>query len=297
MTIPSSSLDADAVFIRLEKRLLKRQVDALRSLPTFPESVLRLNHEILFQSDNRSFSEIARLIETDPVLTARILRLVNSAFYNKPGLITHIQEALVMLGLDIIRGVILSTSALEFAGVSAFDGLWEHSFGVAVASRLVAETTGMEKSEDVAAAGLLHDLGKLILLSQLRDDYEKVVAIAREKRIHIRDAELEVLGVSHDVVGHWLMKRWRIPDRIAEPVIYHHRVDEAETFVDETYAVHLGNALTRAYGFGFAGDESMPDVSSQAIERFGLDQKALTHIVESFHQTIQTNPLRIEQHD
>ena len=68
----------------------------------------------------------------------------------------------------------------------------------------------MEKSEDVAAAGLLHDLGKLILLSQLRDDYEKVVTVAREKRIHIRNAELEVLGVSHDVVGHWLMKRWRI---------------------------------------------------------------------------------------
>ena len=111
LTIPSSSPDADAVFIRLEKRLLKRQVDALRSLPTFPESVLRLNHEILFQSDNRSFSEIARLIETDPVLTARILRLVNSAFYNKPGLITHIQEALVMLGLDIIRGVHCHLSA------------------------------------------------------------------------------------------------------------------------------------------------------------------------------------------
>ncbi len=137
----------------LGRRLLKRQVDALKTLPSFPDSVLRINHEILYNSDDKNFDEIARLIEQDPVVMARTLKLVNSAFYDKAGMVTSVHEALVMLGLDIIRGVILSTVALEFSNeLSACEGLWEHSFGVAIAAGILARKVGVERPEDVAAA-------------------------------------------------------------------------------------------------------------------------------------------------
>ena len=284
-------------FSVLERRLLKRQVDALKTLPSFPESVLRINHEILYNSDDKNFDEIARLIELDPVVTARTLRLVNSAFYNKAGLITSVHEALVMLGLDIIRGVILSTAALEFSDeFSVCEGLWEHSFGVAVASGLLAKAIGIEHAEDVSAAGLLHDIGKVVLVSQLRADYEKVVAHSLKHRIHIRESELNVLGVGHDEVGQWLMRRWRLPSRLAIPVVFHHRVQDAPDYKLETSIVHIANAFVRGYGFGFAGDLVMPPVCAEAWELLDLSQETVTIVMKNLHEVLQRNTLRTGIH-
>lgn len=280
-------------FSLIERRLLKRQVDALKTLPSFPESVLRINHEILYNSDDKNFAEIARLIELDPVVTARTLRLVNSAFYNKAGLITSVQEALVMLGLDIIRGVILSTAALEFSDeLSVCEGLWEHSFGVAVASGLLANAIGLDNAEDVSAAGLLHDIGKVVLVSQLRKDYERVVTFSAEQRIHIRESELKILGVAHDEVGQWLMRRWRLPARLAIPVVYHHRVEEAPDFLVETSIVHIANAMVRGIGFGFAGDSVMPPVCDIAWTTLNFSQKTITSIMKRMHDILMRNTLR-----
>ena len=287
--------DHDIPPIAMGRRLLKRQVDALKTLPSFPDSVLRINHEILYNSDNKNFDEIARLIEQDPVVMARTLKLVNSAFYDKAGKVTSVHEALVMLGLDIIRGVILSTVALEFSNeLSACEGLWEHSFGVAVASGILARKVGVERSEDVAAAGLLHDIGKVVLVSQLQEDYEKVVAYASQNGVHIREAELRVLGVPHDEVGQWLMRRWRLPKRLAEPVTFHHRVNEASEFRRETAIVHVANAMVRGYGFGFAGDEVMPPVSPEAWDLLQLDQVVMTAVMQELHDVLQTNALRLD---
>lgn len=283
----------NTAFSLIERRLLKRQVDALKTLPSFPESVLRINHEILYNSDDKNFAEIARLIELDPVVTARTLRLVNSAFYNKAGLITSVHEALVMLGLDIIRGVILSTSALEFSDeLSVCEGLWEHSFGVAVASGLIANAIGLDNAEDVSAAGLLHDIGKVVLFSQLRNDYKRVVAFSAEHSIHIRESELKILGVAHDEVGQWLMRRWRLPARLAIPVVYHHKVEEAPDFLVETSVVHVANAMVRGLGFGFAGDSVMPPACDVAWATLNFSQKTITAVMKSLHDILMRNTLR-----
>ena len=278
----------------LGRRLLKRQVDVLKTLPSFPDSVLRINHEILYNSDDKNFDEIARLIEQDPVVMARTLKLVNSAFYDKAGMVTSVHEALVMLGLDIIRGVILSTVALEFSNeLSACEGLWEHSFGVAIAAGILARKVGVERPEDVAAAGLLHDIGKVVLVSQLKSDYEKVVAHSRTHHVHVRESELKVLGVSHDEVGQWLMRRWRLPERLAEPVTYHHRVSLASEYKRETAIVHIANAMVRGYGFGFAADTVMPPVCPEAWASVDISQKLMTAAMQEMHQVLQSNALRL----
>lgn len=287
----------DQIFGGLERRLLKRQVDALKTLPSFPDSVLRINHEILYNSDDKNFDEIARLIELDPVVTARTLRLVNSAFYNKAGLITSVHEALVMLGLDIIRGVILSTAALEFSDeLTLCEGLWEHSFGVAVAAGLLANAVGLNHAEDVAAAGLLHDIGKVVLVSQLRGDYERVISYSRTHQVHIRESEIKVLGVAHDEVGQWLMRRWRLPSRLAVPVIYHHRVEAAPEYQVETSIVHVANAMVRGYGFGFAGDGVMPPCCESAWRCLELSQETITLVMKNLHDVLQRNTLRTGLH-
>ena len=110
---------------RIGRRMLKRRVDLLKNLPTFPQSILRMNAMLMSASDDRSFAQIAKTIETDPVVTARVLRLVNSAFYGVSGAITSVMDALVMLGLEVVRGLLLSTAALDIAeGRRGLGGMW-----------------------------------------------------------------------------------------------------------------------------------------------------------------------------
>lgn len=114
-----------AILDNIGRRMLKRQVDALKSLPTFPESIMRINSVLLEDNSHRSMEQIARAIEVDPVVTARILRLVNSAFYGVSGAVASVYDALVMLGLDVVRGIVLSSAAMDIASRRrSVHGLW-----------------------------------------------------------------------------------------------------------------------------------------------------------------------------
>ncbi|MGC6419024.1 MAG: HDOD domain-containing protein [Bradymonadia bacterium] len=277
-----------AILDNIGRRMLKRQVDALKSLPTFPESIMRINSVLLEDNSHRSMEQIARAIEVDPVVTARILRLVNSAFYGVSGAVASVYDALVMLGLDVVRGIVLSSAAMDIASRRrSVHGLWEHSFGAAVAASALARTLGMPGVEEASAAALMHDIGKLVLASQLGRDYDAVIAHAVRNRVPVRDAELKLLGVSHDVIGQWLVKRWRLPDSLAQPIASHHTPGEAESYRDLTAVVHVADQMIRGYGFGFPGDNSMPALSEKAWKRLSLNDRKLRRAVIKMHTDLQ----------
>jgi len=268
---------ADALLDELGRRMLKRRVDALKNLPTFPESVVRINQIITQIGPKESVRMIADAIETDPVLCARILRLVNSAFYGVSGAMVTIFDALLMLGLDIVKGLILSTTVSDvFAGRNAaLNGLWEHSYGAAVAAGALGKTLGLPKVEEISAAALMHDIGKMVLASQLQDEYRAVVAHAVERRITVRQAEWHLLGVTHDEIGHWLVLRWKLPASLAEPIARHHEPTKAGKFTDAAAVVHIADLMIRGYGFGFAGDRVMPAMDDGAWRHLSLTHEKL----------------------
>jgi len=270
------------------RRMLKRRVDALKSLPTFPESVGRIN-ELLGEGEaEESFGKIAAMLETDPVLVARILRLVNSAFYGLSGAVVTMYDALCMLGLDIIRGLILSTNAMDMLErQNSMQGLWEHSFGCAVAATSLGQELGLPRVKELSAAALMHDIGKVVLASQLPADYRQVVAFALRERVRIREAEDRLLGVSHDVIGEWLVTRWRLPAVLAEPIACHHEPTRAERYREAAAVVHIADLMVRAYGFGFPGDHVMPDLEVAAWKLLGLSSRKLERAVRRMHHTLQ----------
>lgn len=291
---PDATRDqADALLDDLGRRMLKRRVDALKSLPTFPESVVRINQIITQDGPTDSLHKIAQAIETDPVLCARILRLVNSAFYGVSGAIVTVFDALLMLGLDIVRGLILSTTVSDvFAGRNAaLNGLWEHSYGAAVAAGALGRTLGLPKTEELSAAALMHDIGKMVLASQLEDEYRAVVAHAVERRCTVRQAEQQLLGVTHDEIGAWLVVRWKLPASLAEPIAKHHTPTQAVRHADAAAVVHVADLMIRGYGFGFAGDRVMPALDDGAWRHLGLNadkmRTAVRRLQQDLHAALQ----------
>ncbi len=285
---PTTAEDpSDRLLGNIERRMLKRRVDALKSLPTFPESINRIN-TILREDTQANFVKIAETIETDPILVARILRLVNSAFYGVSGNVVTVFDALSLLGLDIIKGLILSTNAMEMLErENGMHGLWEHSFGCAVAASSLARVLGLPRVEELSAAALMHDIGKVVLASQLPTDYRQVVNFAMRERVPILVAEDRLLGVGHDVIGQWLVTRWKLPASLAEPIAHHHEPRRARHHHEAAAVVHVADLMVRGYGFGFPGDQVMPELDPNAWRLLGLNGRKLQAAVEKMHRTLQ----------
>ena len=133
----------------------------------------------------------------------------------------------------------------------------------------------------------MHDIGKLVLASQLGSEYDEVIAAAVRQDKRIQAVEVEMLGVSHDVIGHWLVTRWRLPASLAEPIALHHAPERSRRYAETTAIVHIADLMVRGYGFGFAGDHTMPALSQKAWKLLGLNERKMRQAVERMHADLQ----------
>jgi HD-like signal output (HDOD) protein len=150
----------------------RARIENIVGLPTVPGSLKRIAQ--ILEKPNVTLEEIGRFVSADPALTARVLKMVNSAIYGFPGRISSVSHAVMLLGLNVIKGLLL--------GISVFDimqklmaGLWDHSLGCAVVARAIAEKKGIKDPEDVAVAALIHDIGKVILIMEFQEAYEEAI--------------------------------------------------------------------------------------------------------------------------
>jgi len=178
--------------------------------------------------------------------------------------ISSVTQALVILGFDVIKGLILTTSVFDMIKLSIV-GLWEHSLGSAAAAKVIATKVGQPDVEEVSMAALLHDLGKVVLTVQLPPETrDQITGLVEKKKISFYEAENEVLGFNHTQVGLWLSEHWKLPQNLAEPMYYHHEPEKAKDAQRQTAIVHLANIVIRARGFGFGGDPFVPRLSPAA---------------------------------
>jgi HD-like signal output (HDOD) protein len=261
------------------KEKFRWEVSRLRTLPTLPK-LLELV-VVALEDPETNFASVAELIEIDQSLTSQVLRLANSAFYSAQGSVSQVSQALVMLGTAVTRSVILSTGALDMRAVD-LPGFWEHSLGCAVASGAIAKVTGLGNPEEVTAAGLLHDLGKVVLYKQLPDAFVHVVETAAATGQSFLDTERAELGTDHCEIAGWLVEKWRFPACLAEPIILHHAPSRARVARDETAIVHVANALVRALGYGSGGDGRLAPIDATAWARLALTPDTLDAVLERF---------------
>lgn len=259
--------------------VLRQQVGRLKSLPTLP----RLLQSVVtaLEDQDVDFESVAELIEVDQSLTSQVLRLANSAFYGQQGKIARVTHALVMLGSAVVRSLVLSTSVLDIRKVG-LNGFWEHSMGCAVAAGALAKATGRGKPEEVTAAGLLHDLGKVVVYKELPEAFTHIAARAAAEERRFGDVEREVLGVDHAEIAGWLLEKWRFPQSLAEPIVHHHTPGRARYAVDETAIVHVANTIVRGLGYGYGGDPRIPQVDPAAWARLRLTPEVLDRALDHY---------------
>ncbi|HFC97124.1 MAG TPA: HDOD domain-containing protein [Thermosulfurimonas dismutans] len=255
-----------------KRREIKKKLRGLQGLPTLPPIVAKLTQMI--GDETVSAPQIAAVIERDQVLTSKVLRLVNSAFYGFPRRISTVSNAIVLLGLNVIRTLVLTASIFEMMQ-SRDIGLWEHSLGVAMVSGVLARELRLENPEEVATAGLLHDLGKVVERASLFEDYTRIQKIVQDQKISWREAEKEILHMDHAEIGGYLLNRWNLPERLIDPVSWHHEVSGAKKFPVETAVVQMADLLVRARGFGYGGDPWVPEPEDLVLERVPLDRSRL----------------------
>ncbi len=253
-----------------------------RTLPTLPGIVTKLN--TLADDDKSSVQEMARLVSSDQVLSARILRLANSPSYGFYRVAT-ISNAMILLGVDVVKSLVLSSSIFEIMENSAI-GLWEHSLGAGVAANIIAKRLNLPDCEEIATAALLHDIGKVIVRLKLQDEYDVLLAKTSESGRSLHDLEREMIATDHAEVGGWLGKNWFLPEKLVVPIAYHHNVAAAPCHQVKTAVVHFANVLIKASGFGFSGDPFIPVIQQIAWDKLGMTEPVLTEIVEELEEKL-----------
>jgi len=254
---------------------LKRIIMDTKTLPTLPGVITKLNS--LSENDKASVQEMARIVASDQVLSARILRLANSPSYGFYRVST-INNAMILLGVNVVKSLALSSSIFEIMEKNSI-GLWEHSLGTATAANIIAKKLGIPEVEEIATAGLLHDIGKVIIGLKCAEAVTEIRRMIKVDELYIRDAERQVLDTDHAEVGGWLAKSWFLPDKLSEPIACHHDVSRSEDHRTKSTVVHLADLLIKASGFGDSGDPYVPQIQPLAWEVLKLDEKLLEEIV------------------
>lgn len=250
-----------------KRKAVKRKLRKLEGLPTLPPIVQKLNKMI--EDEKTSIHQIADLIEKDQIITTKILRLANSAFYGFPKKVSTVQNALMLLGINIVKVLIITSSIFDIIYKEDVD-LWEHSIGVAACSKILAERLELKEPQEVATAGLLHDLGKIVEKVSFKEDYKKILELMQNNKDPLK-AEKEILGIDHAEIGSFLMRIWNIPDRLIEAVDAHHELEKAKKFKKEAAIVHLSNVLIHARGYGSSLYKKVPPLQEKALKILKLN--------------------------
>ncbi|HWR89844.1 MAG TPA: HDOD domain-containing protein [Dissulfurispiraceae bacterium] len=267
----------------MDARTLRSQIERIDTLPTIP-NILKKLFEVI-ENPKTSLNEIGNFILKDPVLTSRVLKMVNSPIYGFPGRISSISQALILLGLNVVKGMLLGVSVFDVMQKSML-GLWEHSVGCAVTSRILSKVKGLDDIEDISVAALLHDIGKVILSLKFPNEYQKIVRETESKEEFIIEAERRFFGITHADVGGWVAQRWNFPKNLVEAIEYHHKPNLSRNVPVHTAIVHLSDIFIKARGFGYAGDNFVPAVNSEAWKIVGLTEKDIKATLEEMEEIL-----------
>jgi putative nucleotidyltransferase with HDIG domain len=269
-----------------DQNALKHRIEQLIEVPTLPIVIQKITAVI--ERQGASAEDIGRIIETDQALTAKVLRLANSAFYGFPGRIGSVSHAVVVLGVNVVKGLTLGASVFDMMVVAGMDQLWRHSLGVGAAARVLANQIGLKNVEEVFTAGLLHDIGKVVLAVKAPELATRVDATIRERDCTQAAAEQVVMGFTHTDIAGWLATAWHLPTVLKDPIAFHHDPGRAVGAVAQTRVVHVADVLVKAMGCGESLDDQVPPLSPDAWQALNLDDQALAACLAKIAEEFDT---------
>jgi putative nucleotidyltransferase with HDIG domain len=272
---------------------MRELIATIKDLPPVPGVLTQLLN--LLSDENTNAKLLEETILQDPTLTAKVLAMANSSYYGYARQLSSVAQAVVVLGYKQVKslaiGVFTANSLSSDKGPMDTGGFWLHSLAVSHLAQKISLETKRLDDEAAQVAGLLHDLGKLVFNGFLSEQYSQCLRKANDEGMTIVQAENEIIGVDHNLVGQWFAERWNLPEEIVEAIAFHHAPHMADEDVRElVYAVHLSDALVRSAKIGNNGDQMVPKITADTLEVLGLSVEQLRTI----HQNLNDEKESIE---
>ena len=266
---------------------VKQVISNINNLPT-PPIVFQQIQKALSEED-ASAAQVAAILQEDPAISAKVLRLTNSAFYGLPREIETVKQAVVIIGMEAVRNLVLSASVLDMFHGDSFDRqyqdhFWRHSLAVASASRLVAGKSDTNEPVDIDAsfsAGLLHDIGKIIIACYLPDEFKQLVE-RRQTDTTTSDYDLEemVFGYNHAQIGGFLGTQWKLPTKLQHAIVFHHEPSKCPVELLSPYVVHVGNFIAKKSFFDDNEELFNDKLEDGALEKLGISEDMIPDLCE-----------------
>jgi HD-like signal output (HDOD) protein len=256
----------------------KGRILEAKNLPAMPDAVQEITR--MMGRGDCSTDMLASVIERDQALAAKVLKMINSPVYGFPGRIINIKNALVLLGINVIKGVMVTAAVFDTFTKHMLE-LWKHSVACSLASVDVARGAGLKQPEEFAVFGLLHDLGKMVFIMQIPEARLPVDNLVKEKDISFREAEKQILGFGHDKINSWICEHWNLPLMLKESMIHHHDPLAAQFYPEAAAVVHLADFMARLFECGSGGDDNVSLLDPRALRLLNLNHTKFKEVLNA----------------
>lgn len=251
-------------------------VRGVGGLVTLPDVFVRINS--LVENPDSTVNDIAKAVSQDPSFTVRLLRVANSPLYGLSSTVDTVAKAVSIIGTSQIRNLALATSvASTFEGLPndlvSMENFWRHSLFCALAARILAKQARRCDPEALFTAGLLHDIGALVIFNRLSAQAKEVLLLVLDNvdELPIHEAEWQLMGFDHARVGGELARQWHLPPLLEECIEFHHEIGKAQRFPRESALVHIANILAQMAEIDTLDLADVPPIDSSAWDITGLD--------------------------
>ncbi|MES9972021.1 MAG: HDOD domain-containing protein [Candidatus Thiodiazotropha sp.] len=267
-------------------------VDGIDKLVSLPEIAIQVNQ--MMEQPNCSSAKLAEIISSDVDISARLLKLVNSPFYGLRSEVDTISRAVTITGTHELQNLVLATTAVRsFNGIPEnlvnMDDYWRHAIITGVMAQMLAVYSNALHSERLFVAGMLHDIGRLVIYLRLPDQAIEIMKINRGDEWILANAEEQVLGFNHMDVGAALMKSWHLPESLMSVAKNHHRPAHATEYKLDVALVHIALAIARGEMTGLSVDEMLWAIEPSVWEVTGLNPQLITpHVDEMLSVSLDT---------
>ena len=271
---------------------IQKLVNNASTLISLPEISLRVNE--LASDPNSSADEMGKVISQDPALVVRMLKIANSAYYGLSTEVETINRAISILGTNKIRDLVLSTSASQ-----AFDGIpndlitmqdfWHHSLYCGILAQILAKKSKKANADSIFIAGLLHDIGQLLMFNQLPEKSHEAILLLMEgtEELETYEAERHVFGFDHMQVGTELIKMWKLSPVLQECIEFHHEPEKAAEYPIEVALINIANAVAVMADFdSMSEDDEIPRINPMSWELTGLSKDDLPEAIKTAQEEI-----------
>lgn len=273
---------------------LIKDVNDLVSLPDVCMKVIQMVND-----PGSNASTISGVVSQDPGLTVRLLKIANSAFYGLQREVTTVAHAIAIIGIAQLRNLVLSTSCVQAFDkipnhIVTMDNFWTHSLYCAIAAKLIAEKHCPRQKDELFTAGLLHDIGSLILYHKVPEKVQEILELLESTvdDLELQEVEKQLLGFDHAELGLELAKLWSLPVDLQEAIGYHHDPEKSENSIQAVYIIHIANSLAVLAELDSIKLSEAPKIKAEALKNIHLSNEELVEVIkQSQTQLIEVQSL------